>query len=106
MDNIRNNIDLDPEMILALQEMRKANANPRVRELIELREKAEHDAASRLQHALKTGREQGIKEGTYLQLVKTVQQLYSMGLDLGFIAKAVEIPEDEIKKIIDGQRIN
>ena len=59
MENVPNNIDLDPEMILALQEMRKANANPMVRELIELREKAEHDEASRIQQALKTGREQG-----------------------------------------------
>ena len=99
-------MELEPEMVMALREMFKANADPMVREIIELREKAEHDAASRLQHALKTGREQGIKEGTYLQLVKTVQQLYSMGLDFGFIAKAVEIPEEEIKRIIDGQRIN
>ena len=110
MENMPNNMDLDPEMILALQEMRKANANPMVRELIELREKAEHDEASRIQQALKTGREQGKIEGkiegSYQQLVKTAQQLYSMGLDFSFIAKAVEISEAEIKKIIDGQRIN
>ena len=126
MDNVPNDIDLDPEMLLALQEMRKANANPLVREIIELREKAEHDEASRLQQALRTGRDEGIevgkkegievgkkegievgkKEGSYQQLVKTAQQLYSMGLDFGFISKAVEKPEDEIKKIIDGLRNN
>ena len=106
MDNLPNNIDLDPEMVMALREMCKANADSKVRELIELREKAEHDEASRIQHALKTGREQGKIEGSYQQLVKTAQQLYSMGLDFSFIAKAVEISEAEIKKIIDGQRIN
>lgn len=99
-------MELEPEMVMALREMFKANADPKVCELIELREKAEHDEASRIQQALKTGREQGFKEGTYLQLVKTAQQLYSMGLDFGFISKVVDRPEEEIKRIIDGNRNN
>ncbi len=106
MENVPNNMDLDPEMVMALREMCKANADPKVREIIKLREKAEHDEASRIQHALKTGREQGMKEGSYQQLVKTAQQLYSMGLDFGFISKVVDRPEEEIKRIIDGNRNN
>ena len=114
MDNLPNNIDLDPEMVMALREMCKANADPKVREIIELREKAEHDAASRLQHALKTGREQGFKEG--FEIGKTIGinefnsntalKWYKKGIDPKEIAEILEIELADVLEIIDGNRNN
>ena len=114
MENVPNNIDLDPEMVMALREMCKANADPKVRELIELREKAEHDEASRIQHALKTGREQGYKEG--FEIGKTIGinefnsntalKWYNKGIDPKDIADGLEIDLEDILQIIDGHRNN
>lgn len=114
MDNIRNHIDLDPEMVMALREMCKANADPKVREIIELREKAEHDAASRLQHALKTGREQGYKEGFEIGKKialskfnpKTVLMCYNKGIDPKDISDGLEIELADVLEIIDGNSNN
>lgn len=107
-------MDLEPEMVMALREMCKANADPKVRELIELREKAEHDAASRLQHALKTGREQGYKEG--FEIGKTIGinefnskialRCYYKGIDPKDIADRLEIELADVLEIIDGNRNN
>ncbi len=105
-------MELEPEMVMALREMFKANADPKVRELIELREKAEHDAASRLLHALKTGREQGYKEGFEIGKKialnefnsKIVLMCYNKGIDPKDISDGLEIDLEDILQIIDGHR--
>jgi len=102
MDNIRNNIDLDPEMLLALQEMRKANANPMVREIIELREKAEHDEASRIQQALRKGKEDGIAELTFKSAIKC----FNKGIAPKDIADILEIKLVDVLRIIEEHREN
>ncbi len=120
MENVPNNIDLDPEMVMALREMCKANADSKVRELIELREKAEHDEASRLQHALKTGIEQGYKEGFEIgrkegfEIGKTIGinefnsntalKWYNKVIDPKDISDGLEIDLEDILQIIDGHR--
>ncbi len=114
MENVPNNIDLDPEMVMALREMCKANADSKVRELIELREKAEHDEASRLHHALKTGRERGYKEGfeTGNKIGRNkynsniASRYYNTAIDPKDIADGLEINLEDILQIIDGNRNN
>jgi predicted transposase/invertase (TIGR01784 family) len=52
-------LKMEEEIFMAINEMKKASADPKVRELMETREKALHDEASRLYQA----KQQGIKEG-------------------------------------------
>ena len=51
IDNIPEELKEEEEIIMALQEMVNAANDPHVQEILEMREKAKHDEASRLYQA-------------------------------------------------------
>ena len=62
---------------MALDAMRRASASQEVREMIEFRRKAEHDEASRLEHA----RNEGLEEGARRTLIATARRMREDGFD-------------------------
>lgn len=80
---------------MALEAMRKACASDRVRELIEMRRKAAHDEATRLEDALEQGLERGREEGLERGRVETARRLRDAGVPLDTILAATGLrPED------------
>jgi predicted transposase/invertase (TIGR01784 family) len=71
--------------------MRKAQASDEVRELIELRLKAQHDEATRLYYArqegLQEGLREGLQEGRREMQVQTARQMLEAGLDWASITR-------------------
>ncbi len=75
--------------------MRKAQASDEVRELIELRLKAQHDEATRLYYARQEARQEGLQEGLREGLqegrremqVQTARQMLEAGLDWASITR-------------------
>ncbi len=68
---------------MALDAMRKAQASYEVRELIEMRMKAQHDEATRLEDALLKGRQEGRQEGLGQGLQQGRQEGRQEGLGQG-----------------------
>lgn len=62
-EKMPDELKMEEEIYMAINQMKKASAEPRVRALIEAREKALHDEASRLFQAREDGREEGLKKG-------------------------------------------
>ncbi len=84
---------------MALESMRKACASDQVRELIELRRKAAHDEATRLEDAIERGLERGLERGREEGLergrVETARRLRDAGVPLETILAATGLrPED------------
>ena len=75
--------------------MRKAQASDEVRELIELRLKAQHDEATRLYYASQEalqegsqeGRQEGLQEGRREVQLQTARQMLEAGLDRASITR-------------------
>ncbi len=124
MQNLPFNIKEEPEIYQAFMEMQKANSDPKIRELIEIREKAEHDEASRLLTAelkgynngeksgLKKGIEKGekigiekgekigIEKGTLSTKIMIINKLFEIGVDLNKIAQSTQLPIEKVKYIL------
>jgi len=96
---------------MALESMRKAQASDEVRELIELRLKAQHDEATRLYYAreealqeglqkglqkgLQEGRQEGLQEGRREMQRQTARQMLEAGLDWASITRFTGlVPKD------------
>ena len=80
---------------MALESMRKAQASDEVRELIEMRLKAQHDEATRLYYARQEGRQEGLQEGRREMQVQTARQMLEAGLDWDSITRFTGIaPRD------------
>lgn len=89
----------DPEALteeegveMALESMRRACASEEVREMIELRLKAQHDEASRMEHARRKGLEQGRQEGREEGREEGLER----GLQAGLVSAARRMREAEI----------
>ena len=90
---------------MALEAMRKACASDRVRELIEMRRKAAHDEATRLEDALERGREQGLEqgiergreEGLERGRVETARSLRDAGVPLETILAATGLRAEDLE---------
>lgn len=68
------------EINQAILILRELNADEKMRYFADMREKALHDEATALQHAVQEGRKEGIEEGRTLEQEKTIQVLREMGM--------------------------
>lgn len=112
MQNLPYNIKEEPEIYQAFLEMQKANSDPKIRELIEIREKAEHDEASRLLTAeiqgYTKGEKSGIKKGEKIGFEKgalatksiIVEGLYKSGMELSMIAEVAQLSIEDVNNIL------
>jgi predicted transposase/invertase (TIGR01784 family) len=73
---------------MALDGMRKAYASDEVREMIEMRLKAKRDEASRMQHALQTGRQEG--------RLDVARRMLAQGLEREVVMKCTGLGPDEL----------
>ena len=84
---------------MAMEKLREASASERAREMIELRRKAEHDAATRLEDArldgLEQGLQQGLQQGRDDAMREAAKRLRDAGVSDEAIQKATGLgPED------------
>lgn len=86
VDNLPDNLKNEEEIIMALREMVRASSDEVVRELLEYRDKALHDEATRLLEA----KEEGIEEG----MAKGIAKGKAEGIEMG----KAEIAKKFLKK--------
>ncbi|MHB2016119.1 MAG: hypothetical protein ACYCW6_04150 [Candidatus Xenobia bacterium] len=82
-----------------MQKLRRAYATDEVRELVQARLKAKRDEASRLEHALETGREEGRQE----ERQGVVARLMAAGMEREAIRQALGLTADEIPQAPRGE---
>lgn len=76
---------------MALDSMRRAYASDEVREMVEMRLKAQHDEASRLYEA----RQEGLQEGESRALSSVARRMLEAGADWEAITRLTGLgPED------------
>jgi predicted transposase/invertase (TIGR01784 family) len=84
---------------MALNAMRRARASDEVRELIEAREKAGHDWATRMEHAelegLRKGLEKGRQEGQG-RLLETARRMRQAGMTTEMILQVTGLPPEAL----------
>lgn len=86
---------------MALEGMRKARASDEVRELLELRRKAEHDEATRLERAVqeaeRRGNLEGERKGERKALLDTARKMREKGIALETILEVTGLGVDDLK---------
>ena len=90
IDNIPEELKEEEEIIMALQEMVNAANDPHVQEILEMREKAKHDEASRLYQAERKGK---------LEIAKN---MLNENMTVEIIAKLTGLSVEEINKLKNG----
>lgn len=91
---------------MALEKMRRASASEEVRELVEMRLKASHDQATRLEWAEKKGLEKGFEKGLEKGLAKGRQQglleaarrMRQAGMTMEQISEMTGLPPDDLEE--------
>src|SRR5690606_28625712 len=79
IESIPDILKEEEEIIMALNEMLRASEDDHIRELIEAREKARHDEASKLYNA----RMEGIAKGEQIGIAKGISQGEQIGIAKG-----------------------
>ena len=87
----------DKEKIIkeAKEDFEEVLSEGALKEIIEFRESAERDAASRKYWAEKKGREEGSKQ----EKINIAKKLLQQGIDKKVILQATSLSEEEIEKI-------
>jgi len=75
-----------------------------LKEIIEFRESAERDAASRKYWAEKIGMEKGMKKDIEDEKIKTAKRMLKQKMDLDMIVQITELPKEEIEKIMKNDK--
>jgi predicted transposase/invertase (TIGR01784 family) len=91
-DTLPDWLRTEEEIIMALHEMKKASSDPTVRELMEAREKALHDEATRLDDAEEKGK---IEKG-----MEVAQRMKQKGYDIDTISEITGLLKEQIEKIL------
>ena len=79
---------------MAIKQMKQALADRRLKEIINMREKAELDELSRIANARYEGKIEGLKEGELKGKIESAQKLLKTGMDKNEIAKLLDINEN------------
>ena len=99
------------EINQAILVLRELNADEKMRYFADMREKALHDEATALQHAMQEGRAEGIEEGRMQGREEGIEQgekrtqnsiikkMLSMGQPLEFISECTDKPVEYIREI-------
>ena len=87
---------------MAVRELRRANADQRLRNLMEQRSKDLHDEATRLEEALEKGRDEGRAEGRVDARKAFAKKLLEEGFPVKKIAELTELSEKEVIALMAG----
>ncbi len=94
--------DMDKELREAIEELERITADPATRELYEQREKQLRDFVSFTNEKIEKGIKQGIKQGIERNKKEIVLNMYKEKMHMELISKIVDIPIEEVEKIIKG----
>lgn len=95
--NLPKDLAQEEGISMAIDAMRKAYARDDIRELIEAREKAERDEISRVAHALRKGRNEGIKEGRKEHLEEVARRMLSQGFTPEQVQMATGASQEQVE---------
>lgn len=90
-DTLPAPLKAEEEIVMAMNEMKRASSDPIVRELMEAREKAVHDEAERLAEAEEKGMEKGKKEDA--------RKMKEKGFDIDTISEITGLSREEIERL-------
>jgi predicted transposase/invertase (TIGR01784 family) len=88
---IPENLKSEEGIEMAIKALRYANSDEYLREIVEAREKAEHDLATRIG----VSRLEGIKEGK----LETARKMLSKGMEISLISELTELSIEEIEGV-------
>lgn len=101
IDNIPDELKEEEEIVMALREMVKASNDDEIREILEMREKARHEEASRLYNAKIEGEQIGIVKGNAEKA-----QDYAIRLLTKKFCQISEILEKKISECTDMSKLD
>ena len=90
-ENLKNEEGIE----MAIEALRYANSDEYLREIVEARDKVEHDIATRIG----VGKREGIKEGEKKEKLKTAKKLFNLNVSIEIISKSTGLSIDEINKL-------
>ncbi|MGV8123627.1 MAG: Rpn family recombination-promoting nuclease/putative transposase [Candidatus Xenobiia bacterium LiM19] len=106
-EGLPDTLKAEEEIVMAIERMHEALSDEMVRELMEHREKALHDEATRMFQAkreaeregMEKGLEKGMEKGKIEGKAEVARELKKMGHDIGMIVKVTGLSLEEVEKI-------
>jgi len=101
----------EEELLMAVNELKRINADAELRQLLELRAKEAHDRATALAEARERGIEEGIQKGIEKGIEKgareerlvVARRMLSRGLEAPFVAETTGLPLEEVHRLQAGK---
>lgn len=97
LESIPEELKDEEGIVPALEQLRRASASEQVREILELRRKAEHDEATRLERAQNEGIELGVEKGRQESLRETALKMRDAGMDAETILKITGLRLEDLE---------
>lgn len=91
--------EVQEEIVMAIDALKEALSKEHVRELIRMREKAEHDHATRMEEATQQGLEQGRRKG----VLEVAARMREQGLDLATIEQLTGLSRCQLEPLPDSE---
>ena len=88
---------------MAMEEMKRVNADERLRAILEQREKEEHIRVTALHEAERRGIEKGIEKGAREERLAVARRMLSGGLEAPFVAETTGLPIEEVHRLLAGK---
>lgn len=98
-DTLPDPLKSEEEIVMAIHEMKKASSDPVVRELMEQREKALHDEATRMQSAVKKATEQAWEKSWEKAKMEDALKMKERGFDNDTISEITGLSKEIIEKL-------
>ena len=89
----------DDIIVRAFKELKRVNADERMRAILEQRDKEERSRITELNAALKKGREEGRAEGRDAGHEDVARKMLAEGIEISFIAKVTGLPVGDIERL-------
>jgi len=97
----------EKELLMAMEEMKRVNADERLRAILEQREKEEHIRVTAMNAARLQGREEGIEKGIEKgareERLAVARRMLSGGLEAPFVAETTGLPIEEVHRLLAGK---
>jgi len=100
LDNLPKELAEEEEIVMALREMVRAVSDPVVRELMEHREKALHDEATRMEDAIEYAKAEGKTEGELNKSINIAKKALAKGYDIEEVSDLTGLPVEQIQKLM------
>ena len=89
----------DDIIVRAFKELKRVNADERMRAILEQRDKEERSRITELNAALNKGREEGRAEGRDAGHEDVARKMLAEGIEISFIAKVTGLPVGDIERL-------